>query len=499
MAKLGWGTPPLVTLELGVMLDLPRPIVVVVGILRAVLPTDDVPVLQLQVNFVGVVDFAAGQIAFDAELYDSYVLGCTLTGDMAVRVYWKENSNLLLTVGGFHPAYTPPPMNLPALARLAIVLFEGNPDLRAEAYFAVTSNTIQFGARLQLSYGLSVFNVAGFLSLDVLIHRHPFHFIANVAAMLAVRTGTHVLFAVQLHLMLEGPTPWHAHGTASFEIGFVFTITIDVEFDVTIGDPLSLLLAPVDVLAQLAEAMTNPANWIPRLPPSTSQTVTLRRHSGEAQGALVVHPCGSLEVSQKIAPLGIAIQKFGATVPDKGSVFRIADVKLGVDSAPTTPVREQFAPAQFFDMTDAEALSRASFDDFDAGLLIGGDAAGRADWMRIRDVAYEVVYLPEHQPVRVRFGMPDVLSRFSAAGAAAAISPLSRASTAPSALADRVSLRKERFAVASSDDLTLHAPDLLFDTAIAADQALRRIKAQRPELSEAIVVVPAASVVMEPA
>jgi hypothetical protein len=77
---------------------------------------------------------------------------------MAVRAYWKENSNLLLTVGGFHPAYTPPPMNLPQLARLAIVLFEGNPDVRAEAYFAVTSNTVQFGARLQLSYSLSVFN-----------------------------------------------------------------------------------------------------------------------------------------------------------------------------------------------------------------------------------------------------------------------------------------------------------------------------------------------------
>ena len=499
MAKLGWGTPRLITLELGVMLDLPRPIVVIVGILRAILPTEDAPLLELQVNFVGVVEFAAGQLSFDAELYDSHVLGCTLTGDMAVRVYWKENSNLLLTVGGFHPSYTPPPMHLPQLARLAIVLFEGNPDVRAEAYFAVTANTIQFGARLQLSYSLSVFNVAGFLSLDVLVHRHPFHFIADVAAMLAVRTGRHVLFSVQLHLMLEGPTPWHAHGTASFEIGFIFTITIDVEFDVTIGNPVSLLLAPVDVLAQLVEAVANPANWIPRLPPTTSQTVTLRAQPGDPRGPLVVHPFGSLEVAQKIAPLSIAIQRFGATVPDRGSVFRIADVKLGVDDAPTAPVREQFAPAQFFDMTDAEALSRPSFDDFDAGVAIGGDAPCRVDWMRVRDVAYEVIYLPEHHPVRVRFAMPDVLSTFSAAGAAAARSPMSRARSAPSALAGHVTLRKERFAVASSDDLTLHAPDLMFDTAIAADQAVRRLKAQRPDLADSLVVVPSASLVMEPA
>ena len=78
---------------------------------------------------------------------------------MAVRFYWKRNANLLLTVGGFHPAYTPPPMNLGALARLSVVLFEGNPDVRAEAYFAVTSNTIQFGGRLELKYSVSNFNV----------------------------------------------------------------------------------------------------------------------------------------------------------------------------------------------------------------------------------------------------------------------------------------------------------------------------------------------------
>ena len=75
------------------------------------------------------------------------MLSFTLTGDMAVRIYWGDNANFLLTVGGFHPAFSPPPMGLGTLRRLAIVLFSGNPDLRAEAYFAVTSNTVQFGAQ----------------------------------------------------------------------------------------------------------------------------------------------------------------------------------------------------------------------------------------------------------------------------------------------------------------------------------------------------------------
>src|SRR5262249_60275126 len=131
-------------------------------------------------------------------LQHSLVLGCPLTGDRAVRVYWRPDATPLLTVGAFTPAYTPPPMNLPQLARLAIVLFQGNPSVRAEGYFAITSNTVQFGARLEVSYTLSAFSVNGFLALDVLINFEPFHFVADVAGMIAVKTGGHALFSIQL-------------------------------------------------------------------------------------------------------------------------------------------------------------------------------------------------------------------------------------------------------------------------------------------------------------
>ncbi len=213
--------------------------------------------LVLQVNFVGTVDFDSGQFQFDATLYDSRILDFTLTGDMAVRFYWKRNANLLLTAGGFNPAYTPPPMNLGALARFSIVLFDGNPDVRAEAYFAVTSNTIQFGGRIELNYSFSEFSVQGFLSLDVLITPLTFHFIADIAGMMAVKIGSHTLFSISLALTLEGPLPWHAKGTGSFEIGFVFTITIRVHFDITVGEVAAALLAPIDVLAEIASAVAD--------------------------------------------------------------------------------------------------------------------------------------------------------------------------------------------------------------------------------------------------
>ena len=156
----------------------------------------------------GSIDFESGRVQFDASFAThSRVLTFTLSGDMALRVYWKENANFLLSVGGFHPAYTPPPMNLGELARLGVVLFQGNPHVTAQVYFAVTSNSVQFGARVEVYYGIDLFNVYGFLGLDVLINFNPFHFVAEIEAEIGVRTGDTALFAITLQLTLEGPSP----------------------------------------------------------------------------------------------------------------------------------------------------------------------------------------------------------------------------------------------------------------------------------------------------
>jgi hypothetical protein len=103
-----------------------------------------------------------------------------------------------------------------------------------------------------------------------------------------------------------------------------------------------------------------------------------------------------------------------------------------------------------------------------------------------------VIYVPERHPVRVRFGMPDVLAQFSRAGAAVTQSPLSRARGAASPLVDRVSVDESRYAVVSADTLELHAPHLVFDSAAAADQALRKLVRGDAALAGAIQVVPSA-------
>ena len=491
MALVTWGVPPLITIKLGVIIELPRIGITILGVLKAVVPTDDTAVIRLQVNFVGSVDFESGQLQFDASLYESRVLNFTLSGDMAVRFYWKENANLLITAGGFNPAYTPPPMNLPQLRRMSIVLFSGNPDVRAEMYLAVTSNTLQLGGRLDLSYRFSIFKVAGFVSLDVLITRSPFHFVAEVAGMVAISASGHSLFSIRLQLTLDGPRPLRARGTGSFEIGFVFTVTIKVKFDVTFGDPLALVMPVVDVLGELAKAVSDIANWTPRLPVGSHQSVTLRALPPEDH-SLVLHPFGFLDIGQKIVPLGVPIQRIGAAVPERGSIFGLADVTLAGVSASTDPRHEEFAPAQFFEMSDAEKLSRPSFENLQSGVAIGGDPLPHSDWMRHREVAYEVIYLPERHPVRPRFAMPVDLASFSIAGAAAAQSPLSRARASASVLSELVHLQRDQYAIVSTDDLTLHQADLVFDNAAAAHAAFSRLLQQTPELTNSVQVLPTA-------
>jgi len=489
MAKLGWGTPTMLSLELGLLLEIPRPAFALVGVLRLALPADDVAVLNLQVNFVGVVDFETGQLSFDASLFDSHLLAFTLTGDMAVRVYWKDNPNFLLTVGGFHPAYTPPPMGLPSLQRLAIELFTGMPRIRAESYFAITSNTVQFGARVEVYAGADIFNIYGFMAYDVLIQFNPLHFIAQFAAMLAVRSGSATILSVRVDAMLEGPTPWHAKGTGSFEISFIFTITISVHFDVTVGDKRTTTLAPAAVLSLLAEALQQPGNWRAVFPPSTAQRVSLRAPAPGSK-ELVLHPFGSLQIDQKVVPLHLAISRFGTQRPQNGTRFDIPEVRFGATAVPHQNTREQFAPAQFLDMSDAEKLARSSFEQFDAGVLVGGGDAPHADYVAMLDVVYEVIYVPARH-LRVLFRLTRVLFDALIQVSAAARSNLSFARRAPSALAPpSVSMQGEQFAVASVADLTLHGAQMVFATESEALQAMQVLAAQDPALRDEIQVVP---------
>ena len=309
MAKLGWGTPSIITMELGMLLEIPVPRIAILGVLHAFLPTEDVALLNLQVNFLGVIDFENKYISFDASLFDSRLLIYTLTGDMAFRLSWGDNPMFILSVGGFHPAYHDAPPDLQHMTRLGISLLGGdNPRISVMSYFAVTSNTVQFGARAELYAAAAGFNVYGFIGYDVLFQFDPFQFIASLEAGLALREGTSTIMGIHLSGQLSGPSPWNARGDASINILF---FSISVGFHETWGDDADKVEPPKeDLLALLTVEINDNRNWRAEIPSGNNLHVSIRDLKLPPE-QLVIHPMGVLTFSERLVPLGLDIDKFG--------------------------------------------------------------------------------------------------------------------------------------------------------------------------------------------
>ena len=379
---------------------------------------------------------------------------------MALRLDFGADKNLLLTIGGFHPAFQPPPMDLPVIRRLSLSLLKGdNPRLNLELYFAVTSNTAQFGAKLELYAAAWKFNVYGFLTFDVLFQFNPFYFIAEITAMLALRVGSSSFASIKLSLTLEGPTPWKAQGTAKFKICWFFTLK--VRFNKTFGETRNTTLPDVPVLPLVAAALRAGDNWESELPPERHRLESIRE---ETPGELLVHPVGTLKVSQKVAPLNVRIDRVGSQRPSDAREFRITPVQ-----PPEIPeaVQESFAPAQFFDMSDEQKLSSASFKQFDSGVRLGDATRVHTGYAAAREVKYELKYIDsQREEAIVKDPRPFEVDPLSfntwTLQGAIATSPLSFARNRKSSLApEAVAVTQEPFAIVNAGDLQLFVGELV--------------------------------------
>ena len=154
----------------------------ILGVARASIP--GLPfLLNLRLDVLGIVDPVEQLVSIDASLVDSHVLGIfEVYGDAAMRISWGSTAYVVVTVGGFFPGFNPEPARLPALRRVGLAL--DNPvsiiDIRAEGYFAVTSNSLQFGGRFEVGISLGI-EAHGFVQVDAIMQFRPFQFQARVA------------------------------------------------------------------------------------------------------------------------------------------------------------------------------------------------------------------------------------------------------------------------------------------------------------------------------
>jgi hypothetical protein len=133
MAKLGWGTPSLITASLGLIIEIPPGNIAILGVLKCVLPHEDAALLLLQVQFIGALEVTKSRLWFFASLFGSRILFITIDGDMGLLISWGNEPQFVLSVGGFHPRFTPPPMPFPSPQRITLsILNESFARIRVE-------------------------------------------------------------------------------------------------------------------------------------------------------------------------------------------------------------------------------------------------------------------------------------------------------------------------------------------------------------------------------
>jgi hypothetical protein len=461
MALLAWSTPPLITAKIGLVVEIGSPFrIALIGVLRAALPTADEPVLDLKVAFLGAIDFQAGLLSFDASIFDSYIgrggFKISFEGDIAVRISWGTQPELVSSVGGFHPRYSPPAfLRLPAMRRITMSLLKDNPRLSLTAYFAITSNTVQFGAKLDFFFKVSGFSVVGEFGFDVLFQFSPFAIDAEVRARLAVRAGGSDILSLALEFSLRGPTPWIARGKASFKILF---FSVSVEFEKRFGEEALDTRPDVAVLPQVLDALGRDGAWSGQLSAGASALVSLLSPE-PVDGTVVIDAAGTVTVSQRVLPLDTDVSLFGTSRPSDARRVSVTGLRLGDDATTTEPVTDFFAPAAFRELSERDKLAAPSYEPRTSGVRAAGFDGLRTDYVIGRPVAYEVLVSDvaaggqeEHLgPVDEARELFEALVPGGAAGRSAQARQRRLAAEAGTVLP--VLAARERFGVASPDDL----------------------------------------------
>ena len=288
-----------------------------------------------------------------------------------------------------------PPAGVPRLHRIQLdILPPGFPGLRSETYFAVTSNSVQFGAHLQLCDEIAGCGVDGWFDFDALFQWDPvFFFSVSCSAGVAVQVLGETLMGISFALVVEGPAPWHIHGSGSIDL-FLFSASLD--FDVKWGPGPPALPPPPDLTTVFVAALANPAAWVATQPRGDDAMVTLSRAATDAtEGQQAVHPLGGVVVRQRAVPLGIEIARY-QNQPIPPQTWTIAAVELAPTQPATldTPTFDEFPAGSFLSLSEDEKLARPAFESFASGTDLTQQGVA-SDLLRAVDASYEVVLIPD--------------------------------------------------------------------------------------------------------
>jgi hypothetical protein len=178
--------------------------------------------------------------------------------------------------------------------------------MRAEMYFALTANSVQFGAAVYLAAKLAGCGIEGRFSFDALCLFAPtFAFQARASGRVAVEAFGQTLVAVSLDIFLAGPSPWQVRGRGSVT---VLWEDISLDFEATWGDAPPLFGDPPPIEDELRRAFLEPRAWLPDSIGAERSGVVLKPVLRGKEPTL--HPLGRLQVRQQRVPLEVVVTRY---------------------------------------------------------------------------------------------------------------------------------------------------------------------------------------------
>ncbi len=209
-------------------------------------------------------------------------------------------------------------------------------------------------------------------------------------------------------------------------------------------------------------------------------------------GKLLVNPLGALQVSQRLVPLAIKLDRFYSAGVEGETLLDVTALQTDGTPMATDRAEEQFARAQFQNISNADKLSKPSFEEMKSGLRASAGALLKVSQAITRVVTYEQTIRDKTKRCRWRFGELfefDLLNMWNSSPAA--LSPLATQKKQFSPLAPTpVKVVQEGYAVVRTD--TLKNVDGIASNLSYAEASTRldQLIAEQPELASAFSVVP---------
>jgi hypothetical protein len=94
------------TAQIGVIISLPAPRIVIIGRGRVALPAPQLPIIDLRASLYG--EITPDHLLVLVSLNGSSIASFSVYGDIGILLRWGGSPEFAVSAGGFHPRYDPP-------------------------------------------------------------------------------------------------------------------------------------------------------------------------------------------------------------------------------------------------------------------------------------------------------------------------------------------------------------------------------------------------------